>query len=123
MEEIYQQYKDRAQFLLIYIREAHPADGWQLSINEMESIVFDDPTTLEEREEIAGTCIADLGLTMPALIDDMDDTANEAYSGWPDRLFIVGLDGKIAYASGPGPGGFTVGSMLERLKELIGEEG
>jgi hypothetical protein len=30
LEDLYAQYHDRVQFLMIYIREAHPRDGWWL---------------------------------------------------------------------------------------------
>jgi type I thyroxine 5'-deiodinase len=36
----------------------------------------------------------------------LDDTVNKAYSGWPDRLYLVGKDGQVAYKGGPGPSGF-----------------
>jgi hypothetical protein len=40
---------------------------------------------------------------MPAVVDKLDDAVNQAYGGWPDRLYLVGKDGKIAYAGGQGP--------------------
>jgi len=43
---------------------------------------------------------------LPALVDDMDDTANNAYAGWPDRLYLIGLDGKVVFHGGRGPFGF-----------------
>ena len=48
----------------------------------------------------------DLKLPMPALIDGVDDKVGKAYGGWPDRLYLVGKDGKITYAGGRGPFGF-----------------
>ena len=45
MDEMFQTYKDKADFLNIYIKEAHPADGWH-----MDNIVdYDEPKTIEER--------------------------------------------------------------------------
>lgn len=44
---------------------------------------------------------------MPALIDKIDDKVGQAYGGWPDRLYLVGKDGKIAYAGRRGPAGFA----------------
>ncbi len=41
-----------------------------------------------------------------AVVDGVDDVANQAYAGWPDRLYLVGKAGKIAYAGGRGPFGF-----------------
>ncbi len=60
-----------------------------------------------------------LGLTLPTAIDGMDNAVNQAYSGWPDRLFVVDAEGKIAYAGGPGPRGFDVEAFGAAIKEQI----
>ncbi len=119
MEKLYEKYKDRAQFFLIYIREAHPADGWQVPINEKEGIIFSQPGTKEERREIASACVRHLGLSMPTLIDDMKNTVGRSYNAWPDRIFIVGLDGRILYRSDAGPKGFKVDELERELQKLF----
>lgn len=43
---------------------------------------------------------------MPALVDRVDDEVGRTWAGWPDRLFVVGKDGKVAYAGARGPFGF-----------------
>ena len=80
---------------------------------------FKDPETVFERFQIASTCVADLDISIPCLIDDMENTAARAYKAHPDRLYVVGKDGRIAYHGGPGPFGFTPHQMEEYLlKEL-----
>lgn len=79
-----------------------------------------DPKTLEEREGIAGDCIKSMKLTIPFLIDDMDDTANKGYAAWPDRIYVVGKDGKVAYKAGQGPWGFKPNEAKAKLKEVLG---
>ena len=49
----------------------------------------------------------------------MEDTVSKAYSGWPDRLFIIGADAKIAYAGGRGPWGFTANEMPAALDKML----
>jgi hypothetical protein len=44
-----------------------------------------------------------LALEMPALVDEMDDAVGVAYVGVPERLYLVGRDGRIAYKGGVGP--------------------
>ena len=46
---------------------------------------------------MASTCAAELELTIPAVIDGIDNAVASAYGGWPDRLYLVGTDGRIAY--------------------------
>ena len=33
MEKLYNHYKDKAQFFVVYIKEAHPEDGWAIPVN------------------------------------------------------------------------------------------
>ena len=40
MNSIYNQYKDKMEFFFIYVREAHPTDGWQVDANVAEEILF-----------------------------------------------------------------------------------
>ncbi len=47
-----------------------------------------------------------LKLSVPTVIDQEDNRVNIAYAGWPDRMYVVGVDGRIAYRGGQGPGGF-----------------
>lgn len=76
--------------------------------------------TIEEREEAAKHCAAELGLKIPILMDSMDDKTEKAYQGWPDRLYVVGKDGKIAYAGEKGPRGFDPPQAREALHNLAG---
>ncbi len=45
MNEIYETYKDRVDFYLVYIREAHPTDGWQVQSNLDDHVAFLEPKT------------------------------------------------------------------------------
>ena len=42
-----------------------------------------------------------------------------AYAGWPDRLYVVGADGRIVYRGGPGPGGFRPQEVEEWLRTHV----
>lgn len=56
---------------------------------------------------------------MPILVDDMQDTVAKAYNARPDRLFILGADGRIAYRGARGPRGFDVDEMAAALATLV----
>ena len=62
-----------------------------------------DPIDLAERSTVAKTCVEKLNMPMPAVVDRLDDKVNQAYKGWPDRLYLIGKDGKLAYSGGRGP--------------------
>lgn len=116
---MYKQWKDKVEFFIVYIREAHPNDGWQVEPNRREGVVYDAPKTYEERCKIASDCLKDLKLSLPALVDDMNDTAEKAYSGWPDRIFIVTKEGKIGYRGERGPWGFKVSEAVKWLERNV----
>ena len=119
MEKSYLRHKDEAQFIGVYIREAHPSDGWQMKANEVDGVVYKQPTTAEDRAKVAKDCRAGLKLAIPMVLDGPDDAVNKAYAGWPDRLYIVGQDGRIAYKGRPGPGGFSPREMQQALDALL----
>jgi Iodothyronine deiodinase len=76
-----------------------------------------EPRTDEERQAVASTCAVNLRLQMPAVVDGIDNAVASAYGGWPDRLYLIGRDGRIAFQGGEGPFGFKP-DELERAIEL-----
>ena len=74
--------------------------------NEEEGVCYAQPKSLAERVEIARRFVADAGYEIPLVVDRMDNAADEIYAGWPERLYIVGADGKIEYKGDTGPFGY-----------------
>ena len=118
LNKLYEQYQDRAAFYVVYIREAHASDSWQLPVNERESVVYATPKTYEERVNIAEACVRKLAIRIPALIDDYSNSTEAAYTGWPDRLYLVDRDGRVAWKSKAGPYGFEPSELEGELKKL-----
>jgi len=109
--------------LLVYIREAHPDSVLYTKIDGKEVLLKIGQTSdLASRSEKAEQCAATLNLTLPTVIDKADNKVNTAYAGWPDRLYIVGKDGKIAYKGGPGPGGFKINEMTAELEKILAKK-
>ncbi len=101
-----QEYGELAEFLTIYIKEAHPEDEWQMDSNEDEGVCYRQPKTLDERRAIVEDFTERFDYSVPMVVDTMDDLAEDAYSSWPERLYVIGTDGLIAYKGGVGPFGF-----------------
>src|SRR5262245_34095766 len=112
---------DRVDFYVVYIREAHALDSRSPSGGGVHPVV-EDPRTLPERRQVAQTCMTRLALEgVPALVDGVDDAVNGAYAAWPDRLYLVGADGRIAYHGGRGPFGFLPDELDAAIRaELSG---
>ena len=108
-------YGERVQFLAIYVREAHPTDGWRMTSNDRAGIIVSQPTRRKERAEVATTCCQSLAMSMPLLVDGINDRVGHAYSGMPDRMYVVDRSGRVAYKGGRGPFGFKPGEMEQSL--------
>src|SRR5438034_1013685 len=120
---MYEKYKDRVQFLAVYVREAHPSDGWTLPSNDKVGITIAQPQTAAERTAVAQKCCAALEITMPMVVDTLDDRVGHAYSGMPDRLYVIDKAGRVAYQGGRGPFGFKAGEMEQALIMLLRDQG
>lgn len=119
VEQLAQRYKSEATFLGVYVREAHPTDGWHMGSNEDLGVTVPQPKDYRERIAVAGQCQLKLKISIPLLVDEMDDRVGHAYSGMPARLYLIDRQGKIAYKSGRGPFGFKPGELEQALVMLL----
>jgi hypothetical protein len=108
-------YGDQVEFLAIYVREAHPIDGWRVDANDKDGISITQPLSKPEREGVASTCCTKLKMSMPLLVDSLDDKVGHAWSGMPDRLYLIDRAGRVAYKGGRGPFGFKPGELEHSL--------
>src|SRR5438874_2112267 len=87
--------------------------------NDKVGISLKQPRHQQERVGVAQQCCTALQMTMPLLVDEIDDRVGQAYSAMPDRLYIIDQDGRVAYKSGRGPFGFKPGEMEQSLVMLL----
>lgn len=104
---------------MVYILEAHPIDAWQSEGNEKEKIVVASAKTEAERCATAETCVTKLSIEIPPLVDDLANSTEAAYTAWPDRLYVIDRDSRVAYKSRPGPYGFKPAEVEATLKRLL----
>jgi alkyl hydroperoxide reductase subunit AhpC len=123
VEKLYRRYKDRATFVMVYVRDAHPTDGWRMESNDRLGAVTAQPKTYDERVSVAQKCGRVLSLGFPMLVDTIDDAVGARYSGMPGRLYVIDRDGKVAYKSGRGPYLFKPAEMEHSLILLLQEQG
>ena len=87
---------------------------------ERQNVVFSKlPKTIDDRTHIAESCVRNLHIQIPALLDNFQNTTEVAYTGWPDRLYVIGKDGRVAFKSAPGPFGFNPGTMETALRKAV----
>lgn len=87
--------------------------------NEEEGIRVRQQTELAERIAAAQGAATRLGLTMPILVDSMDDAASVAFAAWPERLVVIDGQGHVSYPGRPGPDGFDPDEAGAALAALL----
>lgn len=103
---MYRTYGRQAEFVNVYIKEAHPEDEWQMDSNEKEGVCYPQPKTTQQRVAIANDFVRRFEYPVPLLIDPIENPANDLYAGWPERFYIIDEQGTIVYKGEPGPFGF-----------------
>lgn len=99
LNDLSQKLRQTVRFEQVYIREAHAAGQWQSTVNEREEIQLAMPNSIEEKSGYAALCSRKLHLQFPALLDGMDNGAEQAYAAWPSRVYVIGSDGRVKYSS------------------------
>jgi type I thyroxine 5'-deiodinase len=89
-----------------------------MGVNVRERVLLRSTRTLEERSNAAGTCLLHLGIKLPAVLDQPDDAVERAYTGWPDRLYVIDTTGRVAYKSAAGPFGFKAEELEAALARI-----
>lgn len=102
-----------ADFLVVYLAEAHATDAWAFA-NNVDIKVH---KTLEERLAAARTLVKEDPLC-PVVVDEMTNITASKYGALPERLYVI-QSGKVFYQGGIGPWGYNpeeVRKVLEKIK-------
>jgi hypothetical protein len=121
VDQVYQKYKDQAEFLFIYVREAHPDSVLSVIDRDGRETLLKIPQAadLTARTDSAAACQRTEKLTMPVAVDTLDNRVGKAYAGWPNRMVVVGTDGKVVYASPAAPRGTNAQQLQGWLDENL----
>jgi hypothetical protein len=132
LHNIYQEFNQQVKFIKVYIREAHPVDGWWFGKGFMNTLLklsgskvswsIYDPKTIQDRREAADDCEQSLQYGIKTYVDEMDDGVNKAYAAWPTRLYLINNEGLVDYAGGLGPFGFKPAALKTAIQDLVSVE-
>ncbi len=84
-------------FVIIYTKEAHAIDTGRpnsYTYDEEGNAIY-EPQTYKERLELALKTVAVEGITVPVLVDEMDNPLWCTYGPAPNNAYLIGIDGKI----------------------------
>jgi hypothetical protein len=106
---LYAKYGDRIHFIIIYIIDPHPIGSpspysgreWPSSAStDTEGNPRTQPTTYQERLALASEMIQEIEITMPVLIDEIDNPVWCTYGPAPDIAYLIDRNGIIVEKQG-----------------------
>ena len=133
LRELHQKYRDDVEFIVVYVKEAHPTDKWWLGRSRTQRLLHElsgnparldvaDPVTLEQRRKVAASCQANLfDGVVPLYVDAMNDAVSARYEGKPTRIYFIGKDGQVLYNPGIGPFGFSPDELETVIAAYLAE--
>lgn len=113
-KEVVNEFADIADFLMIYVKEAHAVDGWNLRGWKYEDLY--QHKSLEDRIN-AALLLKKEDLPCPLVVDLMDNNASLSYGAIPERLYII-FEGKTVLANGLGPDNYSVDDVKSWLNSF-----
>ncbi len=133
LKELQQKYRDEVEFLVVYVKEAHPTDGWWLGRSRTQRVLHEvsgnparldvkEPVSLSQRRKVAASCYDDLfDGVVPLYVDNMDNRVASLYTARPTRIYLIGTDGRIVYNPGIGPFGFSPDHLEPAIEKYLAE--
>jgi hypothetical protein len=122
LEDMHRRYADKAEFLSIYIREAHTIDEWRTPLNDQIGLEVQQPVEISERRHMAQRFCSYLKTDMQVLVDEINDPVARTYNAMPNRLFLIDQDGRVTYRAAPGPYGLNPTELEQSIVLLLLDE-
>jgi hypothetical protein len=119
LDTLAKEYSDRMHFLCVYIQEAHPTDGSQSPSNIDDDVLFAQPTTEDERAEVAAACMLRFNFSFPMVLDSMSNEVEDRYVAMPERLYLLDDKGRVTWKCGLGPHYFDPDGFEHAIRTLM----
>lgn len=138
--EIFEEFQDRLDALIVYTKEAHAENEWPMPIRDreverklverqQEGDSKSQPKTMKERRILANEFVGwmEKGVDrptgyrypIPVAVDGMENDACSSYAAFPFRIFVLGTDGTLLYESGWGPFDVDLAELEQWLENYL----
>lgn len=98
LKELVTIFKDKVDFLTVYILEAHAEDTWPLGLDTRYKQTY----TLEDRAKVARDFISQNSYELPVRIDEAPSNKfNSVFAAWPLRYYLLSPSGEVLYIHEP----------------------
>lgn len=103
MAKVHEDYQDRVHFLVVYTLEAHPVgskspyaeEEWDTWWNRVARVRVEQPADAEARLDQARFSHDKLELTVPMVVDTMDDGTWQDYGAASSPAFVLDREGRV----------------------------
>jgi hypothetical protein len=95
LERIKREYGTRINPIIVYTAENHPVGKWEVQRNKDEGISVEAHKDMDARIAAARKARDAMKITVPIVIDSMDDATAGAYGGTTNAAILIGRDGTI----------------------------
>jgi len=120
LHELQEKYKEKAQFLFVYILEAHAQNEWPISSSRCspggKRVIINQTNTIEERLTVANAFIDAFQLKIPVIIDSVQNDFEKVYASWPLRAYVI-KNGTLIYKAQPGEKMLEMQEIIDILQE------
>jgi len=134
INELYEKYKNKVNFVGIYVSEPHATDEWPLASNNFMKLVKElsahpvaidikQHTSFEDRLWAANRLKRNLvNQDIPILVDNMNNEVNNTWVGRPARLYLLSPEGTVLYNPGKGPYSFNPDYLAPILDDYFSNQ-
>ncbi len=109
-------YEKVADFVVVYLREAHATDEWRIKNNRYSIRIH---RNMQERFA-AARMLHQMALPCPLLVDTMQDEAAALFRALPERLVVI-CDGTLICEGKRGPAGYCLNDVRNCLMTYLKE--
>ena len=120
---IAEKFSDRADFLVVYIEEAHAKGEFDFAEFDFEYKDMVQHANIQDRIDAAEFMIEQMEgkLKCPVVVDDSDNNAMYAYGARPERFYVI-QDGVVIYQGNRGPFFYDVDAVESFLRDRLMKE-
>lgn len=112
---IVEKYKDAFTYVVLYINEAHPSNGWYIG-DELYKI--QNHMTIVDRQQAAKYLDDDLHPNVYVLLDNLQNRGQKIFGCKYERLYVL-HNNKVVYQGKNGPFGYDLDELDMFLNKYL----
>lgn len=112
---IVEKYKEAFTYIVLYINEAHPSNGWYIG-DELYKI--QNHITIFDRQQAAKYLDDDLHPSVHVLLDNLENRGQKMFGTKYERLYVI-HNGMVLYQGCNGPFGYDLNDLDVFLGKML----